>query len=109
MANPAKIVTLESVCKAADKLQSRGIQPSNRKILNEIGGGSMTSIAEFLRQWKVSRGHEIRVFDGVSKEVDDDLVTKIWLNKRLKLIESEITEIRKRLNLDFLSNETDSE
>jgi chromosome segregation ATPase len=52
MANAEKIVTRELVFEVADRIRAEGIEPSNRKVLQEIGGGSMTTIAGHLREWK---------------------------------------------------------
>lgn len=52
VANPEKIVvTREMVFEAADRLKADGIEPTNRKLLGELGG-SMTTIAAFLRDWR---------------------------------------------------------
>jgi chromosome segregation ATPase len=51
-ANPEKIVvTREMVFEAADRLKAGGVDPTNRKLLGELGG-SMTTIATFLRDWR---------------------------------------------------------
>lgn len=52
MANPEKLVTRELVFETADRLKASGVEPSNRKIFKEIGGGSMTTIANFFREWR---------------------------------------------------------
>ena len=52
MANAEKIVTRELVFEVADRIRAEGVEPSNRKVLQEIGGGSMTTIAGHLREWK---------------------------------------------------------
>jgi chromosome segregation ATPase len=51
MANPEKVITRELVFETADRLKANGIEPSNRKLLHELGG-SMTTIAGFFRDWK---------------------------------------------------------
>lgn len=55
MANIEKIVTREVVFEVADRLKASGVEPSNRKVLHELGGGSMTTIAGHLRDWKAQQ------------------------------------------------------
>ncbi|MEX3614326.1 MAG: DNA-binding protein [Burkholderia gladioli] len=55
MANVEKIVTREVVFETADRLKASGVEPSNRKVLHELGGGSMTTIAGHLRDWKAQQ------------------------------------------------------
>ena len=38
----------------ADRLKANGVEPTNRKLLHELGG-SMTTIAGFLRDWKAQQ------------------------------------------------------
>lgn len=55
MANIEKIVTREVIFEMADRLKASGVEPSNRKILHELGGGSMTTIAGHLRDWRAQQ------------------------------------------------------
>jgi len=83
MANPEKIVTREIVFEVADRLKAAGIDPTNRKVLQEIGGGSMTTIASHLRDWKTHQEIpapvtvEVAVPPAVAK-TGADAVAAIW-------------------------------
>lgn len=52
MAGMEKIVTDELVFEVADRLTAHGRKVSNRVIWDQIGGGSMTTIAATLRRWR---------------------------------------------------------
>ncbi|MEN5424733.1 DNA-binding protein [Comamonas aquatica] len=47
-----RLVTKNLVFSAADKLIAEGKQPSQNAILQAIGGGSISTIAPFLREWR---------------------------------------------------------
>lgn len=47
-----RLVTKELVFSAADKLITEGKTPSQKAILQAIGGGSMSTIAPFLKEWR---------------------------------------------------------
>lgn len=55
MANPEKIASRELVFEIADRMKASGLNPTNRSVLHEIGGGSMTTIAGHLRDWKAQQ------------------------------------------------------
>lgn len=52
MAGLDKIVTDELVFEVADRLAAEGRKVSNRLIWDQVGGGSMTTIAAALRRWR---------------------------------------------------------
>lgn len=52
MAGLEKIVTDELVFGIADRLAGEGVKVSNRLVWDQIGGGSMTTIAAALRRWR---------------------------------------------------------
>lgn len=52
MAGLEKIVTDELVFEVADRLAAEGRKVSNRLIWDQVGGGSMTTIAATLRRWR---------------------------------------------------------
>lgn len=52
MAGLDKIVTDEAVFEIADRLTADGQKVTNRVIWDQIGGGSMTTIAAALRRWR---------------------------------------------------------
>ena len=52
MAGLEKIVTDELVFEIADRLAGEGRKVSNRMVWDQIGGGSMTTIAAALRRWR---------------------------------------------------------
>lgn len=52
MAGLEKIVTDELVFEVADRLVGEGRKVSNRMVWDQIGGGSMTTIAAALRRWR---------------------------------------------------------
>lgn len=56
MATPQEkiVVTRDMVFDEADRLKASGVEPTNRKLLHELGG-SMTTIAGFLRDWKAQQ------------------------------------------------------
>ncbi|MBD9400988.1 DNA-binding protein [Comamonas sp. CMM02] len=47
-----RLVTKDLVFSAADKLVAEGKQPSQNAILYAIGGGSISTIAPFLKEWR---------------------------------------------------------
>jgi SOS-response transcriptional repressor LexA len=47
---------LQMLCsKSHPRLKGEGVAPTNRKILHELGGGSMKTIATYLREWKAQQ------------------------------------------------------
>lgn len=48
------VITRDMVFDEADRLKASGVEPTNRKLLHELGG-SMTTIAGFLRDWKAKQ------------------------------------------------------
>lgn len=48
------VVTREMVFAECDRLKASGVEPTNRKLLQELGG-SMTTIAGFLREWRAQQ------------------------------------------------------
>ena len=52
MAGLEKIVTDERVFDIADRLMGEGRKVSNRMVWDQVGGGSMTTIAGALRRWR---------------------------------------------------------
>lgn len=48
------VVTREMVVAECDRLKALGVEPTNRKLLQELGG-SMTTIAGFLREWRAQQ------------------------------------------------------
>ena len=55
MAGLERIVTDELVFSIADRLDAEGRKVSNRLVWDQIGGGSMTTIAAALRRWRERR------------------------------------------------------
>lgn len=45
-------INFETVCKACETLVERGEKVSNRRVREEIGSGSMTTITRFVREWQ---------------------------------------------------------
>lgn len=48
------VVSREMVFAESDRMKADGVEPTNRKLLNELGG-SMTTIAGFLREWRAQQ------------------------------------------------------
>jgi chromosome segregation ATPase len=55
VANPETIATKDAVFEIASRLKGEDVAPTNRKILHELGGGSMKTIAAYLREWKAQQ------------------------------------------------------
>lgn len=59
MAGLEKVVTDELVATTADRLMVEGGKVTNRMIWTEIGGGSMTTIANALRRWRDAQATKV--------------------------------------------------
>lgn len=59
MAGLEKVVTDELVAATADRLMLEGGKVTNRLIWTEIGGGSMTTIANALRRWRDAQATKV--------------------------------------------------
>ena len=52
-------ITPEQVYAVADAIKANGERPTLRAVREQIGGGSMGTIARILQQWKAGQGREI--------------------------------------------------
>lgn len=84
MAGLEKVVTDELVAETADRLLRAGGKVTNRLIWTEIGGGSMTTIANALRRWrenqelKAEAPAERAPLPEVIAEAMRDATDKLW-------------------------------
>jgi len=53
-----KLVSADSVFKAADRIVAEGRKPSLRAVRRQLGGGSFGTILPFLQSWKRARAGE---------------------------------------------------
>jgi len=84
MAGLEKIVTDDLVFEVADRLDTQGQKVSNRAIWDQIGGGSMTTIAAALRRWrerqqlKNEQASERPALPEAIAETMRDAVDRLW-------------------------------
>jgi hypothetical protein len=76
------VVTREMAFAEADRLKAAGIEPSNRKLLQELGG-SMSTIAKFLREWRAKPPEAVALTEAIEvpaavMEAGNLAVAAIW-------------------------------
>lgn len=77
-----KVVTQEAVEKAAESLISRGEKVTNKAVIAELGGGSMSTVVPLVAAWKSGQAEkdalaEIDIPEALSASASQ-LVASIW-------------------------------
>lgn len=75
-------ITLEQVSTVAEQLQKKGIKPTSRAVLAEIGHGSMGTILKLLQQWQSNQGNQSQIVEstldpGIAKAINNAILTKM--------------------------------
>lgn len=78
----SKVVTQEAIEKAAESLIARGEKVTNKAVIAELGGGSMSTVVPLLAAWKASQAEkdalsEVQVPEALASSASQ-LVAAIW-------------------------------
>lgn len=78
----SKVVTQEAIEKAAESLIARGEKVTNKAVIAELGGGSMSTVVPLVAAWKKARDEkdalaEVQVPEALA-DAASQLVASIW-------------------------------
>lgn len=71
------VVTRGRVFKAAESLRSDGVEPTNRNIRTELGGGSLETITPLLKEWKTLQEQSADIPNSVASSLESTM-RQVW-------------------------------
>jgi len=99
-------ITDKQIFSAAEALELKGINPSQSSVREELGGGSIATIAPVLRQWKEDREERTRIYIAMPEEAKatiERLGTEVW-----KMMSNIATEKQKIIKLEASTRVSDA-
>lgn len=101
-------VTKQRVFRAAENLTEQGIEPTNRNIRTELGGGSLQTITPLLKEWKVLQEQSADIPASVASSLESAMreawaeakkTAKLAFTGEKNLLEARMAELKDELRL----------
>ncbi|KKL53648.1 hypothetical protein LCGC14_2273350 [marine sediment metagenome] len=101
-------VTKQRVFRAAGNLTEQGIEPTNRNIRTELGGGSLQTITPLLKEWKTLQEQSADIPTSVASSLESAMreawaeakkTAKLAFTGEKNLLEARMAELKDELRL----------